>query len=270
MVFSSRSRVYLCAGLALAALFGVAAAGRRDALAQTAGQVSTQGAEPNAEQLFALANQTRAEHGLGRLKWDPALAVAAQRHCQRMTVEGALSHRYAGELDVTERAGQAGAHFSLVEENIALGADPAKIHQAWMESPGHRANLLSPDIDSVGIAVMTANGAEYAVADYSRGVAAMDREQVEEHFADLLRAKGVAINKDASEARAYCASSGHFRAADGPSFMMRWENPDISALPPEVEKAIAAGGLTRAAVGSCAAQESGGGFTSYRVGVLLW
>src|SRR5580692_6648200 len=57
-----------------------------------------------AEQLFALANQTRANYGLGALKWDPALAAGALQHCMRMTQGGALSHQYRGEPDVTLRA----------------------------------------------------------------------------------------------------------------------------------------------------------------------
>ena len=39
-----------------------------------------------------------------------------------------------------------------------------------MHSPGHRSNLLSPDVDHVGVAVVAARGVLYAVADYSRAV----------------------------------------------------------------------------------------------------
>ncbi len=86
---------------------------------QQAGQVMPAAAE----QLFALANQARAEAGAGRLKWDGALAEAARQHCLRMAAEGPISHRYGGEPDLSDRAGQAGAHFSLIEENVALGPD---------------------------------------------------------------------------------------------------------------------------------------------------
>jgi uncharacterized protein YkwD len=54
------------------------------------------------------------------------LAAAARRHCLRMAAEGPISHRYEGEPDLSERAAQAGAHFSLIEENVAVGPDPGR------------------------------------------------------------------------------------------------------------------------------------------------
>src|ERR1700692_4397230 len=123
-----------------------------------------------AGQLFAMGNHARAEAGAAPLAWDPALAAAARKHCERMVAEGAISHRYGGELDLSERASVAGAHFGLIEENIAVGSYPAQIHEGWMNSPGHRKNLLNPAVDHVGIAVVTRGGEMYAVPDFERGV----------------------------------------------------------------------------------------------------
>jgi hypothetical protein len=223
-----------------------------------------------AEQLFSLANQARAAQGLGILKWDPALAAAALQHCMRMAAEGPIAHRYGGEPDLTERASQAGAHFSLIEENIAVGSNPARIHQGWMDSPGHRANLLSPDIDRVGVAVVSTGELIFAVADYSRAAPVLTQAQVEANVAEKLRAQGLKILRDASQARAYCASSGRFTGLDAPGFLMRWQNPDISQLPQDLAKRVASGQYRQAAVGSCPAQDVDGGFTVYRVAVLLY
>ena len=231
---------------------------------------NAQALAPQAGQLFALANQTRAENGLGTLAWDSALAAAALQHCKRMVTEGPISHRYGGEPDLTSRAGQAGAHFSLIEENIAVGANPAKIHNAWMNSPDHRANLLSPDIDRVGIAVVQSGEVIFAVADYARGVPLLTQVQVEAHIAELLKARGLTILKDASQARAYCASSGRFTGPNAPGFLMRWQNPDISQLPQDLAARVASGQYRQAAVGSCPAQDVEGAFTIYRVAVLLY
>jgi hypothetical protein len=231
---------------------------------------NAQALSPQAEQLFALANQTRAAQGLGTLKWDPALAAAAMQHCKRMVIEGPISHRYGGEPDLTSRAGQAGAHFSLIEENIAVGASPASVHQAWMNSPGHRTNLLSPDIDRVGIAVVQSGEVIFVVADYSRAVQVLTQAQVEAHFAEMLRTRGLTILKDPSQARAYCATSGRFTGLDAPGFLMRWQNPDITQLPQDLVKNVASGQYRRAAVGSCPAQDVEGAFTVYRVAVLLY
>jgi len=231
---------------------------------------NAQALQPQAEQLFTLANQTRAAQGLGTLTWDPALATAAMKHCQRMTVEGPISHRYGGELDLTSRAGQAGAHFSLIEENIAVGPSPDRIHTGWMNSPGHRANLLSPDIDREGIAVVASGELIFAVADYSRGVPTLTPTQVEANIAEMLRARGLTILTDTTQARTYCASSSRFTGLNAPGFLMRWQNPDMSQLPKDLAARVASGQYRRAAVGSCPAQDVEGAFTIYRVAVLLY
>jgi uncharacterized protein YkwD len=223
-----------------------------------------------AEQLFALANQTRANYGLGVLKWDPALASGALQHCIRMTQGGSLSHQYRGEPDVTLRAGRAGAHFSLIEENIAIGPYASGIHQGWMNSPGHRANLLNAAIDRVGIAVLARGGALYAVADYARAVPVLTPVQVEGAFAGMLRARGLSVLRDSSAARAWCASSGRFHPADGASFLMRWQGSDVKELPSDLARRLASGEYRQAAVGSCPAQNVDGGFTAFRVAVLLY
>ena len=109
-------------------------------------------------QIFALGNQARAQAGVASLKWDPALAAAALQHCRMMAAQGQISHQYRDEPDVTTRAAQAGAHFSVIEENVAMAPSAAAIHEAWMQSPGHRENLLSPEVDHVGIALVYAHG----------------------------------------------------------------------------------------------------------------
>ena len=62
-----------------------------------------------------------------------------------------------------------------------------------MQSPGHRENLLSPEVDHVGIAVVYARGVLYAVADYSAAVQNLSPAQVEARVAALIRVSGVAI-----------------------------------------------------------------------------
>jgi Cysteine-rich secretory protein family len=225
--------------------------------------------QPGVNQLFALANQERTARGLRPLRWDPALAAAALRHCQRMAAEGPISHRYRGEADLTDRAAAAGAHFSVIEENVAVGPYAPGIHQGWMNSPEHRANLLSPDIDRVGIAIVSARGEIYAVADYSRAVTVLTQAQVESRIADMLRANGLRVVSDPREARALCASSGQLMRTGSAQFAMRWEDPDLSKLPPELSRKVQSGDFRRAAVGSCTPEDAGS-FTSYRIAVLLY
>ncbi len=252
--------------LALAALLFLLP---RTAVAEDANGVVVQTA---AEQLLAMANQARAENGAGRLAWDPALAAAALYHCRRMVAEGPIAHRYGGEPDLAARAEQAGAHFSVIEENVAVGPTAAMIHQEWMNSPGHRTNLLSPEVDRVGLAVVATRGVLYAVADYERAVESLSASQVESRVASLIRVSGISILADTQPARAACATDEGAPRSSGarPGFIMRWQDSELERLPQALTERLASGQYHRAAVGCCPAQGQNGSFTAYRVAVLLY
>jgi uncharacterized protein YkwD len=224
------------------------------------------------EQIFALGNQARAQAGVAALTWDPALAVAALQHCRIMAAGGPISHQYRGEPDLGSRAAQAGAHFGLIEENVGLAPSAAAMHQGWMQSPGHRKNMLSPEVDHVGIAVVYARGVLYAVADYSASVESLSPMQVEARVAALIRASGVSILSDPRLARSACAGDHDLlrSTAASPAWMIRWQNADPAHLPQDLVKQLASGKYRSAAIGSCPAQKDGGAFTSYRVAVLLY
>lgn len=261
----SRKSLVLCLMLAGAA---------GGALAQLHAQPQAGQVNPGAaEELFALANGSRAETGAGRLQWDGALAEAARQHCLRMAAEGPISHRYGGEPDLPERAGQAGAHFSLIEENVALGPTPAEIHDEWMHSPGHRTNLLNPAVDRIGVSVVASRGELYAVADYARGVQTLSPAQVEARIAALIRPSGVTILSDPAQARAACATDHGAPGAGGgpqPGFVMRWQGADLSRLPQPLTERLASGQYHRASVGNCPARAGEGDFSAFRLAVLLY
>lgn len=234
---------------------------------------------PDEKQIMDLANQSRAEAGVQPLQWDAALAAAARAHAQRMAQEGPISHRYGGEADLPERAATAGAHFSLIEENIAIGPTPAQIHSGWMHSPGHHDNLLNPKIDRIGVALVSARGVLYAVADYSQVVATLTPEEVESKVGAVVARRGVGLvaGPAVQDAHRYCAlEEGKSSASLGlkARFYMRWQSAEIAKLPPELEKALASGQFSQAAVGACDAKGAGNApgaaFTAYRVAVLLY
>ena len=229
--------------------------------------------QAEAEQLFALANHARRIAGAAPLQWDPALAAAALNHCRWMVRAGHIAHLYDGERDLSARAADAGGRFGFIEENVAVGSTAAVIHEAWMESPGHRSNLLNPSVDNVGIAVIAGRGVLYAVADYAREVPSLSDDQVEARVADLVRVSGIGIEFDHSLARAACATdSGFPRNADGvePRFIERFQSADLDKLPKTLTDKLSSGNYHSAAIGSCPAQGSQGGFTAYRVAVLLY
>ena len=120
-------------------------------------------------QLFNAANQERKAHGLPSLKPDEALANAARAHAQRMAEQGTISHQLPGEPNLLSRAKAAGAaQFSWISENVDEGQNATAIHQSFMRSPQHRANILDSDMDSVGIGVAERNGQMFAVEDFSK------------------------------------------------------------------------------------------------------
>jgi len=230
------------------------------------------------QSLVQLTNQAREDAGLKPLTWDAGLGTAAHAHAVRMASEGPIAHRYGGEADLAERAASAGAHFSLIEENIAVGDTAFHVHQSWMKSQAHHDNLLNPQIDRIGVALVASHGVLYAVADYAKGVESMTAPQVEENVGKVLTGKGVTLLPDPAPARQYCAQESTSDKSTGsgmkPRFLMRWQSADITKLPPQLQQALASGQFKQATVGACDPQgngtASGPVFSGYRVAVLLY
>jgi len=129
--------------------------------------------------LLSAANQERAARNLPLLHRDPQLARAAAQHAQAMVEHGSISHQFAGEPALARRAAGMGVAFSLISENVAEAPSAVQIHEMWMHSEGHRANLLDPAIDAAGICVIARNGELYAVEDFARTVpsASLDEQE---------------------------------------------------------------------------------------------
>lgn len=241
--------------------------------AQDARQPAGRVRQSDAEQLFALANLARMHAGAPPLKWDPELAEAARRHCLRMAQEGPIAHRYGGEPSLTERAAAAGAHFSLIEENVAVGPSADSINEQWLHSPPHRANMLNPNVDRIGTAIVAARGTLYAVADFSAAVQQLTRTQIETRVGNLIHVSGVTILSNPVQAREACATDqGMPPARPGmqPLFLMRWQSSSLDVLPKALTDKLATGRYRSAAVGACTPEGARDSFSAYRVAVLLY
>jgi len=153
---------------------------------------------------------------------------------------------------------------------VAEAPDPVTIHVQWMHSPGHRSNLLNPEVDRIGVALISSQGMLFAVADYEKAVRSFTPAQVEATVAGLVSAGGVAIQPDPAVARAYCAQELAHSGAGQPRFIMRWQDPDLTHLPQALLDRLATGKYSQAAVGSCPALGLNGTFTAYRLAVLLY
>ncbi len=226
---------------------------------------------PQEKQILDLTNRDRAAQGLTPLAWDSSLAEAARKHVQIMVQYGQLSHQYPGEPALVVRAGQAGAHFSAVAENVAEGPTPAAIEQEWMHSTPHRTNILDPQMNHLGVAIAARDGQLYAVEDFSSAVASLSPSEVEQRVGGLLREHGIEPSGPTAEARKDCAMESGSAGPSHPLFIMRWESSNINALPPQLIQQLGNGKLKTAAVGACSStSRPNQGFTTYRVAVLLY
>jgi uncharacterized protein YkwD/stress response protein SCP2 len=107
-------------------------------------------------------NAERARHGLRALTVDQRLAAAAQAHSADMVRRAFFAHESPDGRQVWDRAVAAGYAYRKVAENIAAGQRTAEeVVRGWMESPGHRANILDGDLTQIGVG--RADGGSYGV-----------------------------------------------------------------------------------------------------------
>lgn len=118
--------------------------------------------------LFDALNRERKAQGLPSLKWNEALANAAQQHAAAMARQGVVSHTLPGEPSLASRAIKAGVHFSWISENVVQSASAEGAHEQFIKSPNHRANILDSDMNSVGIGVAERHGQLFVVEDFAK------------------------------------------------------------------------------------------------------
>lgn len=220
--------------------------------------------------LFACANSERAQRGLGILRWDVALYQAADFHAHEMAARASISHQYTGEPDLATRARHAGAQFSMISENVAEAPTAVRIHDAWMASTGHRANLLDPKVNSVGIRVMQRDGELYAVEDFSSTVDSLSLEEQENRVRSSLRSlSNLTFLPTTEDARQTCRLETGYVGSRKPWFVMRYTTANLTNLPDALRKELMASRYHQAEVAAC---EPGSetNFSSYRLAVLLY
>ncbi|MEU9453982.1 CAP domain-containing protein [Streptomyces sp. NPDC048277] len=99
-----------------------------------------------------LTNRERTRAGLRALAVDPQLATAAQTYSTDMATRDFYSHTSPEGTQPWDRAAAAGSRRRTIGENIACGQrSAAEVVDGWMNSPGHRANILKPDFTHIGI-----------------------------------------------------------------------------------------------------------------------
>jgi uncharacterized protein YkwD len=141
--------------------------------------------DPQAEQmLLDLANQARAQAGAPLLSLDAGLCQAARAHAEAMFAARQLSHRFDGEPSLPQRLANA-THAQLDQEaeNVALDFNAENGHQHLMLSPPHRANLLNPAYNVVGLGVVRTGDELYIVQDFGHALPSYSAAEVKDRIA---------------------------------------------------------------------------------------
>ena len=103
-------------------------------------------------QVFLLTNAERTSRGIPALQWDDRLGIAARAHSQDMLQNRFISHTGSDRSDPGQRVTRAGFIWSRVAENVADGQrTPEEVVNSWMNSPGHRQNILNPAYTHLGV-----------------------------------------------------------------------------------------------------------------------
>lgn len=219
--------------------------------------------------LFAAANEDRAIQGLPPLRFDPVLAEASSFHAREMADHQEISHQFDGEPELAARGASAGAHFSLITENVGEAPSSVIIHNLWMHSPGHRANLLDPNVDSIGIAIVTRDNQLYAVEDFASTVETISLNQQERTVADIIARSGIRIAQTTNDARETCTMSTGYAGSRQPWFIMRYTAGSLNEIPSQLKNKLASGKYHQAVVGACAVAHNTP-FSAYNIAVLLY
>jgi len=186
---SERLRVCCAGALALTLGMALNAAAALGAYAPDADELA----------LLALCNESRAAAGLRPLVWHNGLGEAARAHSTDMAERDCYQHNSCNGQSWSTRIGRYYPSYFALGENINLGSsDPRSLHDGWMSSPGHRANILGPFSEfGAGIALGETNFGMWAYATEDFG----DRGAVSPSSIPSLPSGGIAPRIGGGEGR---------------------------------------------------------------------
>ncbi len=103
-------------------------------------------------EVWQITNQVRAKHGLRPLQFNHQLHAAAQNHSNDMARNRFMNHKGSNGSTMSERVKVVGYSYSYLAENVAWGQRiPEEVVRSWMNSSGHRKNILNPNLTEIGI-----------------------------------------------------------------------------------------------------------------------
>ncbi len=159
----SRIKKIVFAALAAAAFTGAAGAVHLDRPVQGSSSVSA-GIQSSsaASEVVRLTNSARSQNGYAALVEDGALSEAAAVRARE--IARSFSHTRPSGASFSSALSESGVSYLRAGENIASGQKSAsEVVNAWMNSPGHRANILNSSYSRIGSASVNINGTLYWV-----------------------------------------------------------------------------------------------------------
>lgn len=159
----SRIKKIVFAALAAAALTGAAGAVHLDRPVQGSSSVSASiQSSSAASEVVRLTNSARSQNGYAALVEDGALSDAAAVRAREIARN--FSHTRPSGASFSSALSESGVSYLRAGENIASGQKSAsEVVNAWMNSPGHRANILNSSYSRIGSASVNIDGTLYWV-----------------------------------------------------------------------------------------------------------
>lgn len=221
------------------------------------------------QQLLILANQSRRDAGAQPLSLDAGLSAAARTHAQAMLEAHKLSHQFDGEPGLPQRlAATTSLQLDQEGENVALDYSAQGGHDHLMLSPPHRANLLNPAYNVVGMAVVRSGDRLYIVQDFGHALPRYSPADAKDRVAVVVNQTRRGAGKpglqrsdliSADEAACSMAKADKLGTAPVRELAKRYTvltytslRPE--ALPAESEHAITSPNLHSFSVGACYAR----------------
>jgi len=218
-------------------------------------------------QLLELANQARAQAGLGPLQADEGLTQAARQHAAAMATQQQLSHRLPGEPSLIDRlAANSVLHLDHAGENVAFSGNVNQAQDSLMHSPPHRENLLNPGYNVAGFGVVRRGYVLYVTQDFGHRLPTYSVQQagntVAQDIAEVRREAHLKplhrVDNDAVQSAACSMARADSLHAPSPRglYLLRYTTMQPETLPAGAAQAIGDRGLRAFSVGTCYARSS--------------
>ena len=195
--------------------------------------------------LLAAANEARAKQGLHPSASTPSSAKPPPSTPARWPTTPISPINSMANQNSPTRGANAGAHFSLIAENVGEAPSSVIIHDLWMHSPGHRANLLDPDVDSIGIAIVIRDNQLYAVEDFASTVQILTLNQQERTVAGVIAQSGIQRRRNHPEARQTCTMTTGYAGSRQPWYIMRYTAASLNEIPSQLKSRLRPANIIR-------------------------